>query len=194
MPPPSLSTTTKRGVDAAVARTEQAVAVVQEAEVAEQRDGRTRRTPAAMPSDGRHEAVDAVDAAVGEHVARRRAARRSSRRRARACSTRRRATPPSGTAATTSRAMRPSNGSSQPSSRPSIAARAGASASVPRRRTHRRRSAVTSSASASATSSSSASASIRPLTACVRVEPRAVGIDRAPGRRRHRATASRPCW
>ena len=40
----------ERGVDAAVARAEQAVAVVQEAEIAEQRDRRRRRTPAAMPS------------------------------------------------------------------------------------------------------------------------------------------------
>ena len=51
MPPPPLSTTTNVASIAAVGRAEQAVAVVQEAQVADQRDGRApSSTAAAMPS------------------------------------------------------------------------------------------------------------------------------------------------
>ena len=80
------------------------------------------------------------------------------------------------TTPTTSRATRPSNGSAHPSIRSSIAVRARVRRRSVQRATQSS-STITSTASANAPSSSSGSATIRPLAACVRIEPRVVGID-----------------
>ena len=64
MPPPSLSTTTMVMSMVAIGGTQQAVAVVEEGEVTEQRD---RRSSRGRDTDcGRDHAVDAVGPAVGE--------------------------------------------------------------------------------------------------------------------------------
>ena len=81
MPPPSLSTTTNVASIPRSRDAEQAVGVVQEAEVAEQRDDRTcPRSGHRRGGDAEHrrdEAVDPVDAAVRDALAARRAAPRT---------------------------------------------------------------------------------------------------------------------
>ena len=88
---------------------------------------------------------------------------------------------PSGTAAATSRAMRPSNGSSQLSTRASMVARADASDSCHDSR-HSASIAVPARRGVSASRSSSASATIRPLDRMVRIEPHRRRDRRGPGR------------
>ena len=90
MPPPSLSTTTIVRSTPRPASAEQPVGVVQERDVTDQQRGRAPE-PRATPDGGRHHAVDAVGAAVGDAPARRRGARRTTRRRGPASTTRRRA-------------------------------------------------------------------------------------------------------
>ena len=149
-----------------------------------------RRTPAAMPSDGRHEAVDAVGPAVGEDAtpsARRGEALDVAHGHARRDHERRAV----GQRGARRRARRGPR-TARPSRRPARRSRR-----VPTRRRrchdsrHSRRRPIPPTASASAPSSSSGVGDHAAAHRVVRVEPRTVGIDQDLVDRRRRATASR---